>query len=171
MLARPSPVVVLMTLRKRPIDWRAPIVTANTPPAASRTRPKATGARERAAAGVVDSGIGALRLGVGQGGETVVEKRVQRGDAFGAEALVEGDLGALPLALRLGALGAAERRGADQTRAAVGTGADLGPALRDEELQVAGQRRCVHRHRRGEITRPDRPEALDVGEQRILRRL
>src|SRR5580765_3286849 len=95
----PKPVVVLMTLRNSPIDWRAPIVTAKMPPAASRTRAKVTGARGRAAAGI-DSGIVVLQLRVGQGGEAVVEQRVQLGDANGAKALVEGELGALPIALR-----------------------------------------------------------------------
>src|SRR6187200_3108121 len=108
MLARPRPVVELMTLRKSPIDWRAPIVTAKMPPAASRTRPKATGARGRAAAGI-ESGIAVLRIGVGQGGHAVVEQRVQGGDASSAEPRVEGELRAFPFALRLGALGAAAR--------------------------------------------------------------
>ncbi len=39
--------------------------------------------------------------GVGQGGEAVVEQRMQLGDAGGAEPLVEGELGPLPFALRL----------------------------------------------------------------------
>src|SRR6186713_2365922 len=106
MLARPRPVVVLMTLRNSPIDCRAPIVTANTPPAASRTRPKATGARTRAAAGI-ESGIAGLQIRFGQGGEAVVEQRVQLGDPGRAEPLVEGELGPLPFALRLEALRAA----------------------------------------------------------------
>src|SRR6187401_2390327 len=100
MLARPRPVVELMVLRKSPIDWRAPIVTAKMPPAASRTRPRATGARARAAAGI-DSGIAHLQLGFGQGGEAVVEQRMQLGHAGSAEPIVEGELGPLPFALRL----------------------------------------------------------------------
>ena len=79
-----------------------------------------------------------------------------------AEPLVERELGALPLALRLGALGTAGARSrSTQARAAVGAGADLGPAVGDQRLQVAGQRRRVHRHRGGEVARPDRAEVRD----------
>src|SRR5947209_9962212 len=140
MLARPSPVVVLMTLRNSPIDWRAPIVTAKMPPAASRTRPKATGARARAATGI-DSGIAVLQFGFRQGGEAVVEQRVQLGHAGSAEALVEGELRPLPFALRLDPLGTTARRDGDEARSAVCAGADRRPAVGDQRLQVARQRR------------------------------
>src|SRR5436190_8210286 len=169
MLARPRPVLVLMTLRNRPIDWRAPIVTAKMPPAASRTRPRATGARARAAR--IDSDIAHLRLGFGQGGEAVVEQRMQLGDAAGAEALVEGELGPLPFALRLESLGATTRGDDDEARSAVLAGPDLGPAVGDQRLQVAGQGRRFHRHRGGEIAGPHRAEVLDLREQRVLGRL
>src|SRR5215208_6107374 len=46
MLARPRPVDVFSVLRNSPIDWRAPIVTANVPPAARSTSQNAV---ERAA--------------------------------------------------------------------------------------------------------------------------
>ena len=101
MLARPRPVVVLMTLRNRPIDWRAPIVTAKTPPAASRTRPKATGARERGAA--------ADRIRHRWSPARVSDKVARQSSSSAcssatravAEPLVEGELGPLPFALRL----------------------------------------------------------------------
>src|SRR6185369_2917675 len=163
MLARPSPVVVLMTLRNSPIDWRAPIVTAKMPPAARRRRPKATGARARVAAGI-DSGIAVLQLGFGQGGETAVEQCMQLGDAGGAEPFVEGELGPLPFALRLEPLGTTARRDGDEARSAVFARADLGPAVGDQRLQVARQRRRVHRHRRREIARPQRAEMVDLRE-------
>src|SRR6185369_14144067 len=134
MLARPRPVVVLMTLRNSPIDWRAPIVTAKMPPAASRTRPKATGARARVAAGI-DSGIAVLQLRLGQDGEAVVEQRMQLGNPGHAEALVEGELGPLPFAARLVSLGAAARGDGDEARSAVFAWADLGPAVGDQRLQ------------------------------------
>jgi hypothetical protein len=96
---------------------------------------------------------------------------MQLGDAGGAEPLVESQLGALPLALRLEALGAAARRDGDEARSAVFAGADLGPAVGDQRLQVARERRRLHRHRRGEIARPHRAEVLDLREQRVLGRL
>src|SRR6478752_7345505 len=102
MLASPSPVVELRTPRKRPIDWRAPIVTAKTPPAASRTSQSGTAQREargEASAGAA-SGIGGL---LGCGGErrhAVVDQRMQLGDAVAAELRVQCELRALPRALR-----------------------------------------------------------------------
>src|SRR3954468_11390847 len=152
MLAKPSPVVELMTPRKRPIDCLAPIVTAKMPPAASSTSANGSAARDvRAAAAGTESGIGRLLLMCGQAGETVVEQRVQLGDAFAAELFVEGELSALPGALRVGPLGPPLRGQNDQSRPTIGTRADLGPAVLDQRLQVARQRRRVHRHRRGEI--------------------
>ena len=121
MLARPRPVVVLMALRNRPIDWRAPIVTAKMPPAASRTRPNGDRRAARRRGVRVHSVIGGLLSVSVERGQAFVDQRVQRGDARGAEPLVERELGALPLALRFGALGAAARRWRRRRRrAAVG---------------------------------------------------
>src|SRR4051794_17694147 len=154
MLASPRPVVELMTLRNSPIDCLAPIVTAKMPPAASSTSANGSAARGVRAVAVAASGIGRLLVVGGQAGKAVVEQRVQLGDAFVAELPVEGELRALPGALRVGALGAALRGDDDETRAAVDTRADLGPAVLDQRLQVAGQRRRFQRHRRGEVARP-----------------
>ena len=64
MLARPRPVVELMTLRNRPIDWRAPIVTAKTPPAASRTSQNGDRRAWRAPAGksAIEVSLGAYMV-------------------------------------------------------------------------------------------------------------
>src|SRR5678816_3137964 len=126
MLARPRPVVELMTLRKRPIDWRAPIVTANTPPAASSTSQSAT-RRFAAPATSMESAIDSL-LGLVDRRQAFVEQGVQGDDARLAEPGIERELRPLPFALRLGMLCPAGRRGRDPARAAVGPRADLDPA-------------------------------------------
>src|SRR6476659_11084003 len=102
MLARPRPVVELMTLRKRPIDCLAPIVTAKTPPAASRTSQNAT-RRMGAPALATESAIDGL-LGFVDRRQAVVEQGVQRNDPRLAEPGIEGELRPLPFALRLGLL-------------------------------------------------------------------
>src|SRR6516225_6590981 len=84
MLARPSPVVELRTPRKRPIDWRAPIVTAKTPPAASRTSPIGSSRRDARgeASASAASAIGGLLLGFGgERRHAIVDQGVQLGDA------------------------------------------------------------------------------------------
>src|SRR5690242_13022828 len=105
MLASPRPVVELRTPRKSPIDWRAPIVTAKTPPAASRT--SQSGTLQRAARGeaaAATSGIGGLLAFGGERRQAVVDQGVQLGDALAPEPGVEGELRALPRVLRLLAL-------------------------------------------------------------------
>src|SRR6185369_17123515 len=112
MLASPSTVVVLRTPRKRPIDWRAPIVTAKTPPAPSRTSQSGTVQRGRrcGASARAASGIGGP---LGFGGErrhAVFDQCMQLDDAVAAELRVERELRALPRTLRLAPLRAPARR-------------------------------------------------------------
>src|SRR5690349_7047121 len=116
MLARPSPVVELRTPRKSPIDWRAPIVTAKTPPAASSTSQSGTlaGAARGGTSARTASGIGRLLGFDGERRQAVVDQRVQLGDAAAAELRVERELGALPRPLRFAPLGAPARRQRDE---------------------------------------------------------
>src|SRR4051812_29728966 len=149
MLARPRPVVELIVLRKSPIDWRAPIVTANTPPAATSTSQNAT-RRVVAAPPVAASAIGGL-LGFVDRRQALVEQRMELGDALLAEPGIERELRPLPLARAFGVLLAPGRRRRHEARAAIGAGADHDPAVGDQRLQVARQGRGVHLHRLGDV--------------------
>src|SRR5512143_1252666 len=100
--AKPSPVWVLMVPTNSPIDWRAPIVSAKVPAAATSTQPHAGGA----AAGRVSGFIVGLRCGV-ELAQAGVEQVVQPGDARVPELGVQRQLRLLPCALCLGALGTA----------------------------------------------------------------
>src|SRR3954465_3388017 len=90
MLASPRPVGELMTLRKSPIDCRAPIVTANTPPAARSTSQNATW-RLFAPPPAAASAIRGLLRFVDRR-QAFVEQRVQLGNAFLAEPGIEREL-------------------------------------------------------------------------------
>src|SRR5215472_17233150 len=119
MLASPSPVVELRTPRKRPIDWRAPMVTAKTPPAASRTSQIGTDQREArgGASATAASAMGGLLLGFGgERRHAIVDQCVQLGDAVAAELRVERELRAFPRALRFASLGVALRGERDEAR-------------------------------------------------------
>ena len=142
MLAMPSPVWVLSAPRKRPIDWRAPIVSAKVPAAASSTSQRAGATRDRraAAASVIASLRGGCRL---EPLQAFVDQRVQPRHPLLAQGGVERELRLLPGALRLGALGAAGVGRAHQAAACVGPGADArsSPARRAAAGCASGSRR------------------------------
>src|SRR5687768_9107588 len=77
--ARPRPVWVLMLPTNRPIDWRAPIVSAKVPAAASNTSSSG-----RFASSFI---LGILWL-IGQHGHAAIEQRVQGHDRVVAQLLV-----------------------------------------------------------------------------------
>src|SRR4051812_48912351 len=81
-LARPSPVDVLMLPTKTPIDWRAPIVSAKVPAAASST----SSSGRIAASRVVSFIVGPfLVVGFFEQPDGLVEQAVQLRDALDAE--------------------------------------------------------------------------------------
>src|SRR5258706_14954738 len=125
MLASPRPVAVFTLPRNRPIDWRAPMVSAKLPPAASSTR--AIGGRLRCGA---DPAVGSFIVGLRfiEELQTVIENRVQCRHLLRAEALVQRQLRLFPGPLAFGALGAAGLGGADQAAACVVARALLDPA-------------------------------------------
>ena len=89
--------------------------------------------------------------------------------ALRPEPIVERQLRLLPCALRFGALLAACLGHFNEPAALILPGALREPALRDQRLQVAGQRRRVELHGGRQLAGPDRPEQHHMRQQRVLR--
>ena len=158
MLARPRPVVVLMTLEEQ--AHRLARAHRHREDAAGGEQDQPEGDRGAAARGAesIQASLAppaSVRIKVARHSSSSACSATTRAVA---EPLVERELRPLPAALRLGALGAAGRGDRDEAAAAVGAGADLDPAVGDQRLQVARQRRGVHLHRarRGRRAGPGR---------------
>ena len=160
MLARPRPVAVLMTLQEQ----------AHRLARAHRQRERAGGGEQhqperrsgawsrRASCHGISHGRPPLR--------SAFERSRQSSSKACSATTRPAPSRALSADLRAASIRAAPPRASPRPAAvattrrerAVGARADFDPAAGDQRLQVAGERRGVHLHRRGEVARPDRAE-------------